>query len=126
MKRLRPECGARNPIQGVVCMSKAMDLTSGNFESTVADGVTLIDFWAEWCGPCRMMHPVLDEIADQFEGKVTVGKINVDNEGDLAQKFGVASIPTLVLMKDGEEKNRYVGVTSKTELTKALNDVLGS
>jgi len=103
-----------------------MDLTSGNFESTVADGVTLIDFWAEWCGPCRMMHPVLDEIADQFEGKVTVGKINVDNEGDLAQKFGVASIPTLVLMKDGEEKNRYVGVTSKTELTKALNDVLGS
>ena len=102
-------------------MSNATELTSANFRSAVATGVTLVDFWAEWCGPCRMMGPVLDKLAGQYAGKVTVAKVNVDNEGELAQEFGVSSIPTLIVFKDGKEVNRYVGVTSKTELARALD-----
>lgn len=105
-------------------MSNAMELTNANFSATVASGVTLVDFWAEWCGPCRMMGPVLDKLAAQYAGKVTVGKINVDNEGELAQQFGVSSIPTLILMKDGAESKRYVGVTPEAELTRALDAAL--
>lgn len=106
-------------------MSNATELTNENFDSTVASGVTLIDFWAEWCGPCRMIAPILDELSAEYDGKATVGKINVDKEADLAQKFGVASIPTLIVLKDGEEKNRFVGVTSKTEIAKALDEAVG-
>jgi thioredoxin 1 len=106
-------------------MSNAMELTSSNFRSTVASGVTLVDFWAEWCGPCRMMGPVLDKLAGQYAGKVTIGKINVDNESDLAQEFGVSSIPSLIIMKDGAEAKRYVGVTPEAELTRALDAAIG-
>ena len=102
-------------------MSNAKELTKANFKDTVAKGVTLVDFWAEWCGPCRMMGPVLDELAGLYAGKVTVGKVNVDVEGELAQEFGVSSIPTLIVMKDGAEAKRYVGVTPKSELAKALD-----
>jgi thioredoxin 1 len=101
-------------------MSNAMELTSGNFQDTVASGVTLVDFWAEWCGPCRMMGPILDEVAKELAGKAAVGKVNVDKDSELAQKFAVASIPCLVILKDGKEVNRFVGVTPKTELVKAL------
>ena len=106
-------------------MSNAKELTSADFRSTVATGVTLVDFWAEWCGPCRMMAPVLDEVAAQYAGKVTVGKVNVDNEGELAQEFSVSSIPTLIIMKDGQEVNRYIGVTPKAELARALDAASG-
>ena len=106
-------------------MSNAKELTSADFRSTVATGVTLVDFWAEWCGPCRMMAPVLDEVAAQYAGKVTVGKVNVDNEGELAQEFSVGSIPTLIIMKDGQEVNRYIGVTPKAELARALDAASG-
>ena len=105
-------------------MSNATELTSENFQSTVGTGVTLVDFWAEWCGPCRMMGPVLDEVAGLYAGKAKVGKINVDNEGELAQQFGVSSIPTLIVLKDGTEAQRFIGVTSKTELSKALDAAL--
>ena len=105
-------------------MSNATELTIGNFQSTVNTGVTLVDFWAEWCGPCRMMGPVLDEVAGLYAGKASVGKINVDNEGELAQQFGVSSIPTLIVLKNGAEVQRFVGVTSKTELSKALDAAL--
>ena len=102
-------------------MSNAADLSSANFRDTVAAGVTLVDFWAEWCGPCRMMGPILDEIAELYAGKITVGKVNVDQEGDLAQEFGISSIPALLIMKDGQEVNRYIGVTPKTELATAID-----
>jgi thioredoxin 1 len=102
-------------------MSSAQDLTNDNFDSTVGDGVTLVDFWAEWCGPCKMMTPVIDEIATEFGDKVKVGKIDVDSQQDLAMKYQVSSIPTLIVFKDGEIAERFVGVTSKSDLATALD-----
>ncbi len=106
-------------------MSNATELTASNFDTTVASGVTLIDFWAEWCGPCRMMTPVIDELASQYAGKATIAKVNVDNEQDLATKFNVSSIPTFLVVKDGEVKSRFVGVTSKAELARAIDAQVG-
>jgi thioredoxin len=106
-------------------MSAALELTKDNFDSTVESGVTLVDFWAEWCGPCRMMTPILDELAQEYADGVTVGKINVDDQGDLAAKFEVSSIPTLLVIKDGEVANRFVGVTSKADLAAALDAARG-
>ncbi|NIA14284.1 MAG: thioredoxin [Nitrospiraceae bacterium] len=106
-------------------MSSAADLTAGNFQSTIDSGLTLVDFWAEWCGPCRMMSPILDELAQECGDGVTVGKVNVDNEMDIAQKYGVSSIPTLLLFKDGAEAKRFVGVTPKAELSTAIQEAQG-
>lgn len=103
-------------------MSNAVELTDANFETTTSKGVTLVDFWAEWCGPCKAIAPLLDELASEYDGKVTVAKVDVDSQVNLAQKFGVSAIPTLVLLSDGEEKTRFVGVTSKSDLKKALDD----
>ena len=102
-------------------MSSAMDLTNDNFDSTVGSGVTLVDFWAEWCGPCKMMTPVIDELASEFGDKVTVAKIDVDSQQELATKFQVSSIPTIIVFKDGEIAERFVGVTSKSDLATALD-----
>lgn len=105
-------------------MGNALELTSANYDATVAKGVTLVDFWAEWCGPCRMMHPIIDELAAEYQGKATIGKINVDTEGKLAEEFSVQSIPTLVVLRDGAEQKRFVGVTSKAKLAEALDELL--
>ena len=102
-------------------MSNATELTAANFDTTVKQGVTLIDFWAEWCGPCKMIAPVIDELAKEYQGKAKVAKINVDNENNLASRFNVSSIPTLLIIKDGTEAKRFVGVTSKSALKSALD-----
>lgn len=92
----------------------ALKITSENFEKEVLESKepVLLDFWAQWCAPCRMLSPVVDEVADEVEG-VKVGKINVDDENALAAKFNVMSIPTLVVIKDGQEVNRSTGVIPK-------------
>lgn len=105
-------------------MSNATELTEENFKDAVASGVTLIDFWAEWCGPCKMVAPVLDELASEYDGKASIGKVDVDSAANLAQEYSVSSIPTLLVMKDGAEVNRFIGVTSKSDLAQALDSAL--
>ncbi|MCC6145765.1 MAG: thioredoxin [Candidatus Hydrogenedentes bacterium] len=105
-------------------MGAAKSLTKNSFAETVSSGVTLVDFWAEWCGPCKAIAPVIDQLAVEFEGKATVGKVNVDDDQELAMDFGVQSIPTLLVMKDGKEVNRLIGVKTKTQLAEALNAAL--
>ncbi|MDE6957119.1 MAG: thioredoxin [Lachnospiraceae bacterium] len=95
----------------------AMKITSANFNEVVKESKVpvLIDFWADWCGPCKMFAPVFDEVAAELEGKAVVGKINVDEEPDLARAYRVMSIPTLVVVKDGEVVKRNVGALSKKD-----------
>ncbi|MBB1534738.1 thioredoxin [Leptotrichia sp.] len=99
-------------------------LGKDNFNDTIANGVTLVDFWAEWCGPCRMQLPILEEVSEEIGEKATVGKINVDHELELAQRFGVQSIPTLILFKDGEIVDKMVGVQAKETLFDKINNAL--
>jgi thioredoxin 1 len=106
-------------------MSNATALTEATFKESVASGVSLVDFWAEWCGPCRMLAPVIDELAAEYNGKALIAKLDVDQAQSLAEEYGVSSIPTLLVIKDGAEQKRFVGVTSKTDLTKALDEALG-
>ena len=82
----------------------------------------LIDFWAPWCGPCRMMGPIIEQLAEEYEGKAKVGKVNVDEEGELSQAFGVMSIPTIVLIKDGKVVKQAVGARPKAEVEAMLQE----
>jgi thioredoxin 1 len=104
-----------------------VELTDANFESEVeqADGVCLVDFWAEWCPPCRMVAPTVEELAGEYEGKVKVGKLDTDANRDTAAKFGITAIPTLIVFKGGEVAKRFTGVTSKDDLKGALDEAVG-
>lgn len=99
-----------------------LKITKENFENEVMKSniPVLIDFWAPWCGPCRMMGPVIEQLADEYEGKAKVGKVNVDEEGELSQAFGVMSIPTIVLVKDGKVVKQAVGARPKAEVEAML------
>ena len=99
-----------------------LKITRENFENEVmkSDIPVLIDFWAPWCGPCRMMGPIIDQLAEEYEGKAKVGKVNVDEEGELSQAFGVMSIPTIVLVKDGKVVRQAVGARPKAEVEAML------
>lgn len=101
-------------------------ITNANFKKEVLESkqVVLIDFWASWCAPCRMLGPVIEQLALEYEGRVKVGKINVDEEVELAQKFQVMSIPTIILIKDGKVINRSIGVRPKEELESLLSENL--
>ena len=105
-------------------MGKYIELTSENFEATVNEGVSLVDFWAPWCGPCRMIAPVIEELAEDFDGKASICKVNTDEQQELATKFGVRSIPTILLMKDGEIVETMVGAASKQAFSDKLNNLL--
>ena len=99
-----------------------LKITRENFANEVmkSDSPVLIDFWAPWCGPCRMMGPIIEQLAEEYEGKAKVGKVNVDEEGELSQAFGVMSIPTIVLVKDGKVVKQAVGARPKTEVEAML------
>ena len=99
-----------------------LKITRENFENEVMKSniPVLIDFWAPWCGPCRMMGPIIEQLAEEYEGKAKVGKVNVDEEGELSQAFGVMSIPTIVLIKDGKVVKQAVGARPKTEVEAML------
>jgi len=102
-------------------MSKYIELTKDNFENSVKSGVSLVDFWAPWCGPCRMIAPVIDELVVDFEGRASICKVNTDEQQDLAVKYGIRSIPTILIMKDGEIVEQIVGASSKQALSDKIN-----
>ncbi len=104
----------------------ALELTDSNFEEIVlkSDKPVLVDFWAEWCGPCRMVGPLVDEMHTEFDGKAVVGKVNVDTDGEISAKFGVRNIPTILFIKNGEVVDKSVGAVPKADLEKKLNAIL--
>jgi thioredoxin 1 len=98
-------------------------LTSQNFQGQVKTGITLVDFWAEWCMPCKMMAPVLNSTADELKGNAFVGKLNIEQHQSIATQYKVRSIPTLIMFKNGKEINRFVGVKTKDFLLKEIRKV---
>lgn len=104
----------------------ALEITSANFEETVlkSDKPVLVDFWAEWCGPCRMVGPIVDELHTDYEGKAVVGKVNVDDQQEIAAQFGIRNIPTILFFKNGEMVDKNVGVAPKADLAKKIDALL--
>ena len=105
---------------------KPITITDDNFEVEVAksDKPVLIDFWATWCGPCRMIAPIVEELAVEYDGKVKIGKVDVDENQQIAIKFGVRSIPTLLIFKDGKLKDTIIGAVPKVQIVNKLNAAL--
>ena len=101
-------------------------LSDATFDEEIggADAPVLVDFWAEWCGPCKMVAPILDEIADEQAGKIRIAKLNVDDNPDVARRFGVMSIPTMIVFKDGQPDKRLVGARGKGQILEELSDYL--
>lgn len=104
----------------------ALEITTQNFESEVVNSgkVSMVDFWAEWCGPCRFISPIIEELATEYDGKAVIGKVNIDNERDIANQFKVTGIPTIIYLKDGVEVDRHVGRAPKNVLQGKLDALL--
>jgi thioredoxin 1 len=109
-------------------MSKPVEISEAKFDEIVlkAKAPVLVDFWAPWCGPCRMVAPIVDELADEYEGKVSFFKLNVDDNPQIAGRYGVMSIPTLIIFKDGQPASNIVGFRPKPELKKNLDAALAA
>jgi len=103
---------------------KYLVLDESNFDETVKDGVCLVDFWATWCGPCKMLAPTIEELAEDYEGRVKVCKVDVDENQDLAMRFRVMSIPTVFFFKNGEVVNKMIGLSDKDEYEEILDSLL--
>ncbi len=101
----------------------AFEFTDQNFqeEALETDNLIVVDFWAEWCGPCKMIGPIIEELADEYSGKAKVGKVNVDQNSDISMKYGIRSIPTILFIKDGEIVDKQVGVTTKEKLKSKID-----
>lgn len=101
----------------------AFEFTDSNFAETVteAKGIQVVDFWAQWCGPCKMIAPIIDQLATEYEGKVTIGKLDVDANPEVSFKYGVRSIPTILIIKDGEVVEKHVGAATKSALEAKIN-----
>ncbi len=108
-------------------MSKPVTVNSKDFDKMVLKSKmpVLVDFWASWCGPCRMVAPIVDELATEYDGKISFGKVNVDEEAEITSKYGIMSIPTLILFKDGKPVSNIVGFRPKAELKRSLDAALG-
>ena len=103
----------------------ALEITDANFDQLVSEGKPLvIDFWAEWCGPCRMIGPIFEELATEYDGKVTIGKLDVDNNDDVVSKFGIRIIPTILFIKNGEVVDKQVGAASKAVIAAKIDALL--
>ncbi len=99
----------------------AFVLTDDNFQEKALDkGVAVVDFWAEWCGPCRMIAPIIEELHKEYDGKALVGKLDVDNNPEVAMKYGIRSIPTILILKDGKVVDKQVGATTKKVLAEKI------
>lgn len=101
----------------------ALAITTDNFKQLIdkKDQLVVADFWAEWCGPCKMIGPTIEELSTEYEGKATIGKVNVEEQGDLAVEFGVRNIPTILFFKNGEVVDKQVGAVSKAALVEIIN-----
>ncbi len=105
-------------------MSEVKHLNSENFAATIASGVTLVDFWAEWCGPCRMLGPVLDKVAEEIGDDAIIAKVNVDESPQLAAEYSIQTIPAIFILKDGKKVNEFIGVKDQQTLINAIKAAL--
>lgn len=103
---------------------KYLTLTDSNFDETIKSGVVLVDFWATWCGPCKMLAPTIEELAEDYEGRAVVCKVDVDENPSLAMRFKVMSIPTVFIFKDGEPVKKIIGLSDKEEYEEVLDSLL--
>ena len=103
-----------------------IELTDTDFDDTIhkSDVPVLVDFWAPWCGPCKMMAPIIEEVAKDYKDRAKVGKLNTDDARDSAMEFGISAIPTIILFKNGQVQKKWVGLTSKKELSAAIDELL--